>query len=125
MIRLPRTCLALAAIAPAAIATATPLMAGGHPIIVERERALPIAPNNFSNKWWIDYETDISEAKRELASDLRRATDLEDRIDAREEFRREVADAKYDYRKEMAERGFRVVNFRENNRRWDQRFARR
>ncbi|MEO1488604.1 MAG: hypothetical protein AAFR88_04095 [Pseudomonadota bacterium] len=108
-----------AILAIAAAACAAPAFAGGHPIIVERDRdrALPIAPNNFTNKWWIDYETDISEAKRELRSDLRRATDLEDRVDAREEYRREVADAKYDYRKEMAERGFRVVNFRENNRR--------
>lgn len=126
MIRYSRVCLAPTAALAAAL-IAAPLMAGGHPIIVERdrERALPIAPNNFTNKWWIDYETDISEAKRELASDLRRATDLEDRIDVREEYRREVADAKYDYRKEMAERGFRVVSFRANNRRWDQRFARR
>ncbi|MEE4152710.1 MAG: hypothetical protein V2I27_00975 [Erythrobacter sp.] len=126
MIRAPRFCLALAA-ATAITAIAAPAAAGDRPIVVERDRgrALPVAPNNYTNKWWIDYETDISEAKRELASDLRRATDREDRFDAREEYRREVADAQYDYRKEMFERGFRVVSFRENNRRWADDGARR
>lgn len=96
-----------------------PAMAGGkHPtIVVDGDRGgLLVSPNNDSNPWWVDYKTDISEAKRELRSDLRRATDYEDRVDAREEYRREVADAKYDYRKEMAERGFRVVSFERNRR---------
>jgi hypothetical protein len=100
-------------LASTTIAVSAPALADDVHIYVDRDRA-PIAPNNDSNKWWVDYKTDISEAKRELASDLRRATDREDRIDAREEYRREVADARYDYRKEMAERGFRVVSFREN-----------
>ncbi|MEM6907929.1 MAG: hypothetical protein AAF494_04555 [Pseudomonadota bacterium] len=104
-----------ASLAIASSLITAPLVAGGHPIIVERDRA-PIAPNNDSNKWWVDYKTDISEAKRELRSDLRRATDAEDRFDAHEEYRREIADARYDYRKEMVERGYRVVNFRENRR---------
>jgi len=107
----------LIALAAAGTAFSAPVFAGDPHIYVDRDRA-PIAPNNDSNKWWVDYKTDISEAKRELASDLRRATDMEDRIDAREEYRREIADAKYDYRKEMAERGFRVVNFQENRRRY-------
>ncbi|MEM9086600.1 MAG: hypothetical protein AAGB23_11810 [Pseudomonadota bacterium] len=85
-------------------------------IIVDGQRGTRISPNNDSNPWWIDYRTDISEAKRELRSDMRRATDLEDRIDAKEEYRREIADARYDYRKEMAERGYRVVSFHENRR---------
>ena len=91
-------------------------------IIVEGQRSrLPAAPNNDSNSWWLDYKTDISEAKRELISDLRRANDEEDRIDAYAEYEREIADAKYDYRKEMAERGYRVRNFKED-RNW---FAKR
>ena len=96
--------------------------AGGPVIIVDgKKKGLSVSPNNDSNPWWVDYKTDISEAKRELRSDLRRATDLEDRIDAKEEYRREVADAKYDYRKEMAERGYRVVSFHENRRRYARR----
>ncbi|MEM1195702.1 MAG: hypothetical protein AAGH57_06325 [Pseudomonadota bacterium] len=87
-------------------------------IVVDGQRGTRISPNNDSNPWWVDYKTDISEAKRELRSDLMRATDFEDRVDAKEEYRREVADAKYDYRKEMAERGYRVVNFEPNRRQY-------
>lgn len=102
---------------PAALAVslmAAPAHADGPVIIVDGYRSMPASPNNDSNKWWVDYLTDISEARRELDSDLRRATDAEDRRDARREYRREIADARYDYEKEMNERGYRVVNFREN-----------
>ena len=99
---------------------ATPVIASaGHPVIVVKGKnggPSRVSPNNDSNPWWVDYKTDISEAKRELRSDLARATDYEDRVDAREEYRREIADAKYDYRKEMAERGYRVVSFERNRR---------
>lgn len=104
----------------AATVIALPVAASAHHpvIIVEGKKGTRISPNNESNPWWVDYQTDISEAKRELRSDLRRATDYEDRVDAKEEYRREIADAKYDYRKEMAERGYRVVSFEENRRRY-------
>jgi len=102
----------------ATIATLTVAPAAAHDrIIVDGYRA-PVAPNNYTNKWWVDYQTDISEAKRELRSDLRRATDAEDRRDAYDEYHNEIADAKKDYTKEMRERGYRVVNFRENRRRF-------
>ena len=90
-------------------------------IIVDGKHGTRVSPNNDSNPWWVDYKTDISEAKRELRSDLRRATDYEDRVDAKEEYRREIADARYDYRKEMAERGYRVVSFAPNRRRFSRR----
>ncbi|MEL6528467.1 MAG: hypothetical protein AAGK01_07555 [Pseudomonadota bacterium] len=104
----------LSALAATATLVAGPLAAHDR-IIVDGYRAPP-SPNNDSNKWWIDYKTDISEAKRELRSDLRRATDQEDRRDAYEEYHQEIRDAKHDYRKEMRERGYRVVSFRENRR---------
>lgn len=106
----------IASLAIAGSLCSAPAFAHDPQIIVERHRGGPPSPNNDSNKWWVDYQTDISEARRELRSDLRRATDAEDRFDAREEYRREIADAKYDYEKEMIERGYRVVNFRENRR---------
>ena len=111
-------------IASAVIGTAlTAVPVSAHPdhdrtrIVVDGYRA-PVAPNNYTNKWWIDFQTDISEARRELRSDLRRATDAEDRRDAYDEYHNEIADAKKDYTKEMRERGYRVVNFRENRRRF-------
>jgi len=109
----------LISLAAAVTVSAVPVAAHDE-IIVDRYRA-PASPNNDSNKWWLDYRTDISEAKRELRSDLRRATDEEDRRDAYEEYRQEIRDARHDYRKEMTERGYRVVSFRQNRRR----FARR
>ena len=67
-----------------------------------------------SNPRYLDYKTDLSEARRELRNDLRRANDPGDRIDAWREYRREVADARYDFRKEMAERGV-IINNRSLN----------
>jgi hypothetical protein len=58
-----------------------------------------------SNHHYLDYKTDLSEARRELRSDLRRADDAASREDAWAEYHREVADARHDFRKEMAERG--------------------
>ncbi|AWW75487.1 hypothetical protein CD351_13705 [Erythrobacter sp. KY5] len=112
--RLTVTRILAASLAVAGILVSAPLAAHDREIVVERYRSLPPSPNNFSNKWWVDYQTDISEARRELRSDLRRATDAEDRFDARREYERELEDARYDYEKEMLERGYRVVSFREN-----------
>lgn len=67
-----------------------------------------------SNPRYLDYKTDLSEARRELRNDLRRADDQGDRIDAWAEYRREVADARHDFRKEMAERGVVITNRRLN-----------
>lgn len=67
-----------------------------------------------SNPRYLDYKTDLSEARRELRNDLRNANDPGDRIDAWSEYRREVADARHDFRKEMAERGV-VINNRSLN----------
>ena len=109
----------LASLAALGVLATPVIVSAGHPVIVVKGKnggPSRVSPNNDSNPWWIDYKTDISEAKRELRSDLARATDYEDRVDAREEYRREIADAKYDYRKEMAERGYRVVSFERNRR---------
>ena len=68
----------------------------------------PVARQDDSNSYWLDYKTDVSEAKRELRKDLARATDREDVRDAWAEYRRELADARKDYTKEMREKGYRV-----------------
>lgn len=60
------------------------------------------------NSHYLDYRTSISEAERELANDLADADDASDRMRARDEYERELADAESDFRKEMAERGVRV-----------------
>lgn len=87
----------------AAVAT-TPAMAG--------KRDYGAMPDNENNPFWRDYQTDLSEARRELDSDLRHATDEEDTRDAWSEYRQEVADARHDYAKEMREKGYRRVEVR-------------
>jgi hypothetical protein len=73
-----------------------------------RKRDRGPAPQNESNHTWLDYQTDMSEARRELASDLRHASDEEDVRDAHEEYRQEIADARKDYVKHMRKRGYTV-----------------
>ena len=60
------------------------------------------------NKYWYNYRSDVLEADKELKSDLRRATDEEDRRDAWEEYEQELVDADKDYVKKMRKRNFRV-----------------
>ena len=67
--------------------------------------AHPIA--GIENSLWFDYRINVIEARKELASDLRRASDLEDHRDAWEEFARELKHERFHYIEEMAERGYR------------------
>lgn len=65
----------------------------------------PIA--GIENRFWFDYRIDITEAQKELTSDLRRASDIEDLRDAWEEYGHELKEEREHYIKEMAERGYR------------------
>lgn len=65
----------------------------------------PIA--GIQNRLWFDYRIDVTEAQKELASDLRHASDIEDRRDAWEEYGVELRKERIDYLNEMAERGYR------------------
>jgi hypothetical protein len=92
-----------------AIAIASPALAADDIDRAAWRNAEP-APQEDWNSYWLDYKTDISEAKRELRKDLRRAKTPSDRREAWAEYRREVADAQKDYRKEMREKGYVVGN---------------
>lgn len=95
------------AIAGTALAFATPAAADGPRDRDKVKRTSAVYTD--SNPHYLDYKTDLSEAKRELRKDLARADDEGDRLDAWAEYRREVADARYDFAKEMAERGVKVT----------------
>lgn len=69
-------------------------------------RDRPIA--GVYNQYWYNYRADIMEAEKELGSDLRRATDREDRVDAWDEWATEVIDADKDYVKVMRKKGYRT-----------------
>ena len=65
----------------------------------------PIA--GIENSRWYDYRTNVNETAKELASDLRHASDTEDLRDAWDEYRVELANERHHYVNEMAERGYR------------------
>lgn len=95
--------LPLAAVAAPALASHT--AASGNPALVVRSEPV----QGVYNQSWFNYLADINEADKELASDLKRATDREDRADALEEYEVELADADKDYVKEMRKRGYKVA----------------
>lgn len=66
----------------------------------------PIA--GIENSLWFDYRIDVTEAQKELTSDLRRASDTEDLRDAWEEYGKELAHERKDYIHDMAKRGYRM-----------------
>ncbi|MGD9811964.1 MAG: hypothetical protein AB7U35_11635 [Sphingobium sp.] len=72
--------------------------------------ATPIA--GIENRYWFNYRTNVVETKKELASDLRRASDTEDLRDAWDEYRVELADQRQNYIKKMAKRGYRYGEVR-------------
>ena len=65
----------------------------------------PIA--GLYNRLWFDYRIDVIEAQKELARDLRHASDIEDRRDAWEEYGVELRKERFDYVEQMAKRGYR------------------
>lgn len=67
--------------------------------------ASPIA--GITNSRWFDYRSDILEAQKELNSDLRSASDVEDRRDAWEEYAQELKHERVEYIEDMAEKGYR------------------
>jgi hypothetical protein len=99
--------LALGACATGAAAAALPPLY--EELVARQEERLiitsPIA--GIQNQLWFDYRIDITEAQKELSADLRRASDLEDRRDAWEEYARELRKERADYVKAMAKRGYR------------------
>ncbi|MBN8818436.1 MAG: hypothetical protein J0I80_06930 [Sphingomonas sp.] len=73
----------------------------------EEARIITAPIGGIETHFWFDYRANVNEARKELSSDLRHATDTEDRRDAWEEFRQELAHERTHYVKEMAERGYR------------------
>lgn len=74
----------------------------------QEERLIILAPiGGVQNHFWFDYRTNVNEAKKELASDLRHVSDTEDLRDAWDEYRHELNHERAHYVKEMAGRGYR------------------
>lgn len=74
----------------------------------EEERQIITSPiAGIENKLWFNYRIDITEAQKELRSDLNRASDIEDLRDSWEEYARELRSERDYYVKKMAKRGYR------------------
>jgi hypothetical protein len=78
-----------------------------HPGAEHHPRILTKPIGGQYNNFWYDYRTDVLEAEHELSHDMRDADDDKDRARAFREYVHELTDAKKDYAKEMAERGYR------------------
>lgn len=66
----------------------------------------PIA--GINNSHWYDYRINVVETKKELASDLRRASDIEDQRDVWSEYDHELRHNRISYVKYMAKKGYRA-----------------
>ncbi|HEU4820465.1 MAG TPA: hypothetical protein VFS87_04835 [Qipengyuania sp.] len=74
----------------------------------EEEKLILTSPiAGIKNSRWFDYRGDVNEAQKELSSDLRGASDVEDRRDAWEEYAHELKHERIDYIEDMAEKGYR------------------
>lgn len=73
----------------------------------EEQRILTSPIAGIENNLWFDYRIDVTEAQKELSSDLRRASDVEDLRDAWEEYAFELRHEREDYVHDMAQRGYR------------------
>lgn len=99
------TALAIGGIGTAAIAEVT--LYEEEMARLEEQRIISAPIGGVRNHFWYDYRTNVLEAKKELASDLRRVSDTEDLRDAWDEYGHELAGERRHYVKVMAKRGYR------------------
>jgi hypothetical protein len=76
----------------------------------EEQRIIASPIGSVRNNFWYDYRTNVNETAKELASDLRHASDTEDLRDAWDEYRLELVHERRHYAGEMAERGYTLGN---------------
>ncbi|MBA4780396.1 MAG: hypothetical protein MK060_09140 [Blastomonas sp.] len=109
MIKFVTTSIAFLGFAAAATA-AVPMLQEEQVARAEEARIITLPIAGIENRLWFDYRINVTEAQKELGSDLRRATDIEDRRDAWEEYAVELKHERVHYIEEMAERGYRMGN---------------
>lgn len=99
--------LAAAAGATATVAVAAPVLYEESIARQEESRIINAPIAGIANNLWFDYRIDVVEAQKELKSDLRRASDIEDQRDAWSEYAQELRHERKDYIHDMAKRGYR------------------
>ncbi|MAF63261.1 MAG: hypothetical protein CL680_17620 [Blastomonas sp.] len=93
-----------------AAAAAIPMLHEERVARLEESRIITLPIAGIENRLWFDYRINVTEAQKELGSDLRRATDIEDRRDAWEEYAVELKHERVQYTTKMAKRGYRMGN---------------
>lgn len=99
---------ALALVAAPTTAIALPMMYEEQAAHEEEARIIRAPIGGVQNSRWFDYRTNVNETRKELASDLRHATDTEDRRDAWDEYGTELRHERVTYISHMAKRGYRI-----------------
>lgn len=93
----------------ASAATASVPMLNEEQVARAEEALIITAPiAGIENRFWFDYRIDVTEAQKELTSDLRRASDIEDHRDAWDEYAQELKHERFHFIEKMAERGYRM-----------------
>jgi hypothetical protein len=103
---LGRTAIAVAPVIGLAFAFGASVPARAHPGGENHVHILKAPLAGVRNNYWYDYKSDVEEAENELRKDLRRGKTTQDRREAWSEYNRELSDARHDYTKEMAEKGY-------------------
>lgn len=98
--------LALASVPTAALAV--PMMYEQQIAQQEEARIIRAPIGGIQNSKWFNYKANVNETRKELASDLRHASDIEDQRDAFEEYGSELRHERVTYVKAMAKRGYRA-----------------
>lgn len=76
----------------------------------EEARIISSPIGGIESKFWFNYRANLNEARKELVSDLRHVSDIEDRRDAWEEYSVELSHERKQYVKKMAKIGVRSGN---------------
>jgi hypothetical protein len=100
------TALALAAVP--ATALALPMLYEEEAARLEESRIIRSPIAGIQNSQWFNYRANVNETKKELATDLRNASDTEDKRDAWDEYGSELRHERGNYVKAMAKKGYRV-----------------
>ncbi|WP_260922564.1 hypothetical protein [Novosphingobium sp. 9] len=74
----------------------------------EEGRIIKSPIGGIENSHWFNYRANINESRKELVSDMRHASDTEDRRDAWDEYAHELNHERAGYVKYMAKRGYRM-----------------
>ncbi|MFS0848835.1 hypothetical protein AB3M93_05085 [Novosphingobium panipatense] len=96
------------AVAPVTAIAVVPTMYEETAARAEEDRIIRSPIGGIEGKHWFNYRANVNETQKELSSDLRHASDIEDQRDAWEEYGTELRHERGTYVKAMAKRGYRV-----------------